>query len=66
MRELVQLQGRVDLVIPRGGEELINAVTEQARVPVIKHSKGEDVPAEILIPTYLYRQEDGQKDPELN
>ena len=40
VRELVQLQGRVDLVIPRGGEKLIRAVTEQAHVPVIKHFKG--------------------------
>ncbi len=40
VRELVQLEGRVDLAIPRGGESLIRAVTEQARVPVIKHYKG--------------------------
>lgn len=40
IREIVQLVGRVDLVIPRGGEGLIRAVTEQARVPVIKHYKG--------------------------
>jgi len=40
VRELVQLDGLVDLVIPRGGEALIRAVTELARVPVIKHYKG--------------------------
>jgi len=40
VRELVQLDGLVDLVIPRGGEALIRAVTEHARVPVIKHYKG--------------------------
>lgn len=40
IRELVQLEGMVDLVIPRGGEGLIRAVTEHARVPVIKHYKG--------------------------
>lgn len=40
VRELVRLEGRVDLVIPRGGEQLIRAVAEQARVPVIKHYKG--------------------------
>jgi glutamate-5-semialdehyde dehydrogenase len=40
VRELVQLEGRVDLVIPRGGESLIRAVAEQARVPVVKHYKG--------------------------
>ena len=37
---LVQLEGLVDLCIPRGGESLIRAVTSQARVPVIKHYKG--------------------------
>ncbi len=40
VRELVGLEGLVDLVMPRGGEELIRAVAENARVPVIKHYKG--------------------------
>lgn len=40
VRELVQLEGLVDLAIPRGGEGLIRAVTAVARVPVIKHYKG--------------------------
>jgi glutamate-5-semialdehyde dehydrogenase len=40
VRELVQLEGRVDLAIPRGGEGLIRVVVEQAWVPVIKHYKG--------------------------
>lgn len=40
VRELVQLEGRVDVVIPRGGESLIRAVVENARVPVLKHYKG--------------------------
>ncbi|MFH0881196.1 MAG: glutamate-5-semialdehyde dehydrogenase [Lentisphaerota bacterium] len=40
VRELVQLVGLVDLAIPRGGEGLIQAVAEMARVPVIKHYKG--------------------------
>ena len=40
VRELVQMVGRVDLAIPRGGEGLINAVSEMARIPVIKHYKG--------------------------
>ena len=40
VRELVQLEGLVDLVMPRGGEGLIRAVAEMARVPVIKHYKG--------------------------
>ena len=40
VNELVQLEGVVDLVIPRGGEGLIRAVTAAARVPVLKHYKG--------------------------
>jgi len=38
--ELVKMDDRVDLVIPRGGESLIRAVVEQSRVPVLKHYKG--------------------------
>jgi glutamate-5-semialdehyde dehydrogenase len=37
---LVKQRGLVDLVIPRGGEALINRILEQASVPVIKHYKG--------------------------
>ena len=40
IRELVQMEGRIDLAIPRGGEGLIRAVTDHARIPVIKHYKG--------------------------
>ncbi|MDR2850350.1 MAG: glutamate-5-semialdehyde dehydrogenase [Verrucomicrobiota bacterium] len=40
VRELVQLSDCVDVVIPRGGESLIRAVVENARVPVLKHYKG--------------------------
>jgi glutamate-5-semialdehyde dehydrogenase len=40
VRELVQMDDRLDVVIPRGGESLIRAVIEQARVPVLKHYKG--------------------------
>jgi glutamate-5-semialdehyde dehydrogenase len=40
VERLVRLQGLVDLVIPRGGESLVRAVTAQASVPVIKHYKG--------------------------
>lgn len=38
--ELLKLTDYVDLVIPRGGEQLIRSVTEQSRVPVLKHFKG--------------------------
>ncbi len=37
---LAQAEGLVDVIIPRGGEALIKAVVEAARVPVIKHYKG--------------------------
>ncbi len=38
--ELLKMEGKVDVAIPRGGENLIRAVAEHARVPVIKHYKG--------------------------
>lgn len=38
--ELVRQEGLVDLVIPRGGERLVRAVMENARVPVLKHYNG--------------------------
>ncbi len=37
---LLRAEGKIDLVIPRGGEGLIRAVVEKSRVPVIKHYKG--------------------------
>ncbi len=40
IQHLVQLEGLVDLIIPRGGEGLIRAVMQNARVPVIKHYRG--------------------------
>ena len=40
VHELLQLEDTIDLVIPRGGEELIRAVAAHSRVPVIKHYKG--------------------------
>ncbi|MBI5205026.1 MAG: glutamate-5-semialdehyde dehydrogenase [Nitrospirae bacterium] len=38
--EMLKLEGTVDLIIPRGGESLIRAVTENSRIPVLKHYKG--------------------------
>ncbi|MEM7625961.1 MAG: glutamate-5-semialdehyde dehydrogenase [Planctomycetota bacterium] len=38
--ELLKLDEQIDLCIPRGGESLIRAVVEQARIPVIKHYTG--------------------------
>ena len=40
IREMLQLEGDIDLVIPRGGEELIRFVTRHSKIPVIKHYKG--------------------------
>jgi glutamate-5-semialdehyde dehydrogenase len=40
IKVLVGLGGKIDLVIPRGGEKLIRFVTEHARVPVIQHYQG--------------------------
>jgi glutamate-5-semialdehyde dehydrogenase len=37
---LLQLDDLVDLAIPRGGPELIRAVAERSRVPVVKHFQG--------------------------
>jgi glutamate-5-semialdehyde dehydrogenase len=40
VRRIVELDGLVDVAIPRGGEGLIRAVSEHARVPVLRHWKG--------------------------
>ena len=40
IQEMLQLEDMVDLIIPRGGEELIRFVTTHSRVPIIKHYKG--------------------------
>lgn len=38
--EMLKLDEYIDVVIPRGGEGLIRAVTQQASMPVLKHYKG--------------------------
>ena len=40
VHELLQLESYIDLIIPRGGEDLIRAVVANSKVPVIKHYKG--------------------------
>ncbi|MBI1996722.1 MAG: glutamate-5-semialdehyde dehydrogenase [Deltaproteobacteria bacterium] len=40
VNELLQLEEFIDLIIPRGGEELIRAVVANSKIPVIKHYKG--------------------------
>ena len=37
---LLKMEGLIDLVIPRGGEGLIRMVSENSRIPTIKHYKG--------------------------
>jgi glutamate-5-semialdehyde dehydrogenase len=40
VKVMCQMTDYLDLIIPRGGEGLIQAVTEMSHVPVIKHYKG--------------------------
>jgi len=40
IRIIVEQAGLIDLVMPRGGEALINEITRFSKVPVIKHYKG--------------------------
>jgi glutamate-5-semialdehyde dehydrogenase len=40
IREMLQMEDEIDLIIPRGGEELIRFVTNHSKIPVIKHYKG--------------------------
>lgn len=38
--EMLQWSDTIDLVIPRGGKGLIKAVSEQSKIPVLKHEDG--------------------------
>ncbi|MDR2142625.1 MAG: glutamate-5-semialdehyde dehydrogenase [Deltaproteobacteria bacterium] len=40
LKELLSLNQYIDLVIPRGGENLIRFVDENSRIPVLRHFKG--------------------------
>ncbi len=40
VRQMLQMEQFIDLIIPRGGEELIRMVVENSRIPVVKHFKG--------------------------
>ena len=40
INHLLTLEEDIDLVIPRGGESLIRFVSENSRIPVLKHYKG--------------------------
>lgn len=37
---MLRLEEQIDLIIPRGGEGLIRFVSENSRIPVLKHYKG--------------------------
>jgi len=40
VKELLKYNDLIDLVIPRGGENLIRTVTEESKIPVVFHYKG--------------------------
>jgi glutamate-5-semialdehyde dehydrogenase len=40
VRELLALDGLIDLMIPRGSGELVKAIQESTRIPVLGHSEG--------------------------
>lgn len=40
MFHLIKMEGSIDVVIPRGGEEMIRSIRANATVPVISHGKG--------------------------
>jgi len=40
VQEMLQLNGLIDLIIPRGGKSLIEMVVENSTIPVIKHYDG--------------------------
>jgi glutamate-5-semialdehyde dehydrogenase len=40
VHEMLQCEEYIDLIIPRGGEDLIRAVVNESKIPVIKHYKG--------------------------
>ena len=40
VHELLKLDEMVDVIVPRGGEDLIRFVVENTRIPVVKHFKG--------------------------
>jgi glutamate-5-semialdehyde dehydrogenase len=40
VEEMLQMEDYIDVIIPRGGEELIRFVVSKSKIPVIKHYKG--------------------------
>ncbi|WP_416885592.1 glutamate-5-semialdehyde dehydrogenase [Marinospirillum sp.] len=52
--ELIQMQEYIDVLVPRGGKGLIERITQDARIPVIKHLDG-------VCHVYLDQDADEQK-----
>lgn len=40
IRDMVTMDNLIDLVIPRGGEEMVRSIREMATVPVLSHGRG--------------------------
>lgn len=38
--DLLQMSEFIDMIVPRGGENLVRFVSENSRIPVLKHDKG--------------------------
>jgi len=54
VNDMIKLDELVDLLIPRGGEEMIRHIREHATVPVLSHGKG-------LCHTYIDKDADMEK-----
>lgn len=52
--KLIKMDKYVDLVVPRGGEELIKYISANSTIPVVKHDKG-------LCHTYIHSDVDYKK-----
>ncbi len=52
--ELLQLEGFVDVIVPRGGKGLIERISKESKIPVIKHLHG-------VCHTYIDDQADIEK-----
>jgi glutamate-5-semialdehyde dehydrogenase len=52
--KLIKMDKYVDLVVPRGGEELIKYISANSTIPVVKHDKG-------LCHTYIHNDADHKK-----
>lgn len=52
--KLIKMDKYVDLVVPRGGEELIRYISSNSSIPVVKHDKG-------LCHTYIHSDADYKK-----